>query len=98
MTRPLPHPTPIELRCAPEAGALSLLDHALHSAAFALLARNPEVFDECAPSHLLDRRALAAEAVLRDAKALQGALRRYLDVTIGHGREQVEPYGDDEMF
>jgi hypothetical protein len=98
MTRPLPHPTPIGLTYAPEAGALSLLDHALHSAAFALLAANPEVRDECAQSHRLDRRALAAEAVLRDAKALQGALRRYLDVTIGHAREQIEFYADDDIF
>jgi hypothetical protein len=98
MTNPVPHPTPIELTYAPESGALSLLDHAVHSAAFALLAANPKIRDEYVKSRDLDRHALAAEAVLRDAKALQGALRRYLDLTIGRCGEPFPLDDDDRPF
>jgi hypothetical protein len=52
MTNPVPHPTPIELTYAPESGALSLLDHAVHSAAFALLAANPKIRDEYVKSRV----------------------------------------------
>ena len=97
MNGPISHPTPIELRHAPEAGALALLDHALFSAAFALLATNETVRDECVDGRHLDKQALAAEAVLRDAKALQGALRRYLDLAIARAKEQIR-FEDDCVF
>ena len=43
MTRPEPTPTPPEIARVPECAALSVLDHALYTAGFALLAVNPRV-------------------------------------------------------
>jgi len=81
MTRPEPTPTPPEIARAPECAALSLLDNALYTAGFALLAVNPRVADaDFAPSRL-DRREILAEAILNHAEVLQCALRRYREAT-----------------
>lgn len=92
MNRPESTPTPPELARAPECAALSLLDNALYTAAFALLAANPRIaeadFEPCA----LDRREVLAEAILKHSEALQSTLRRYREAAAGWPR--VRP-GDD---
>lgn len=54
---------------APDCAALSLLDNALYTAAFALLAANPRIakadFEPCA----IDRREVLAEAILKHSAA-----------------------------
>ncbi len=84
MTCPNPAPTPPEIARAPECAALSVLDHALHTAAFALLAANPAAAD-AEFRNSLDRREILAEAILRQTEALQALLRRYRATAIGWG-------------
>jgi len=85
MTNPEPPPTPPELAHAPECAALSILDHTLYAAGFALLAVNPAVADsEFARS--LDRREILADVILKQVDVLQSALRRYRDAAMGPGR------------
>ena len=75
--RPESTPTPPDLARAPECAALSLLDNALYTASFALLAVNPRVADADFEPSRLDRRELLAEAIINHAAALQTALCRY---------------------
>ena len=79
MIQPAPTPTPPELARAAELAALSLLDNALYTAAFALLAVNPQVLDADFEPHRLGRREILAEAIINHAELLQGVLRRYRD-------------------
>lgn len=76
---PAPTPTPHELARAAELAALSLLDNALYTAAFALLAANPRVVDADFEPHRLDRREILADAIIKHAEVLQSALRHYRD-------------------
>jgi len=85
MTRPEAAPIPPELVRAPECAALSILEHALHTASFALLAVNPSVGDQ-EFKRQLDRRELLADVILKQVDALQGVLRRYRDVAVGTER------------
>ena len=82
MTNPEPPPTPPELARAPECAALSILDHALYTAGFALLAVNPAIADG-EFSRTLDRREILADVILKQVDVLQSALRRYRDAAIG---------------
>ena len=82
MTKPEPTPVPHELVRAPECAALSILEHALHTACAALLAVNPAIGDE-EFRRQLDRRELLAELILKHVDVLQGAVQRYRDVAVG---------------
>jgi len=92
MIRPEHAPTPPELVRAPECAALSILDHALYAASFALLAVNPAAADG-EFDRQLDRRELLADIILQQADVLQGALRRYRDIAVG-----TERYVRDSPF
>ena len=89
MTKPEPTPTPPELARAPECAALSVLDNALYTAGFALLAVNPRVADADFEPSRLDRRELLAEAILKHAEVLQSTLRRYREATAEWPRTRV---------
>lgn len=92
ITKPDPMPTPPEIARAPECAALSILDHALFGAGFALLAANPRAADaDCERG--LDRRELLAEAIIKHADVLQSALRRYRDAVAAWPRGR--PVDDD---
>jgi len=93
ITRPNPPPTPPELTRAPECAALSILEHALYGAGFALIAANPRVAD-ADEQRGLDRREILAEAIVKQADALQSALRRYRDAVAAWPRVP----GVDEPF
>lgn len=80
MTRPECPPTPPEIARSPEGAVLSILEHALFGASFALLAVNPKVAD-AELEHRLDRREMLAEVILKQAEVLQAALRRYRDAS-----------------
>ena len=77
--QPASTPTPPELARAAELAALSLLDNALYTAAFALLAANPRLVDADFEPHRLDRKEVLAETIIRHAEALQAVLRHYRD-------------------
>lgn len=77
--RPASTPTPPELARAAELAALSVLDNALYTAAFALLAVNPRVADADFEPHRIDRRELLADVIIRHAEVLQTLLRHYRD-------------------
>ena len=81
ITTPEPTPTPPELARTPECAALSVLDHALYTAGFALLAVNPRVADVDFEPSRFDRRELLAEAIIKHADVLQCALRRYREAS-----------------
>jgi len=87
--RPAQTPTPPELACAAELAALSLLDNALYTAAFALLAVNPRVVDDDFEPHRLDRREILADAIIKHAEVLQSALRHYRDAASPWPRHRV---------
>lgn len=70
-------PTPPELARAAELAALSVLDNALYTAAFALLAVNPRVADADFEPYRLDRREILADVIIKHAEILQTVLRRY---------------------
>lgn len=88
MIRPEPPPTPPELVRAPECAALSILDHALYTACFALLAVNPAAAD-AEFDRQLDRREILADIILKQVDVLQTALRRYRDIAVGTDRYVV---------
>lgn len=98
MIQPAPTPTPPELARAPECAALSLLDNALYTAAFALLAINPRILDGDFEPHRLDRRELLAEAIIQHAELLQSAVRRYRDAASEWPRYQYQYRSADEPF
>lgn len=77
--QPASTPTPPELARAAELAALSMLDNALYTAAFALLAANPRVDDADFEPHRLDRREMLADAIIKHAVVLQTILRHYRD-------------------
>lgn len=77
--QPASTPTPQELARAAELAALSLLDNALYTAAFALLAVNPRVVDVDFEPYRLDRREVLADAIIKHAEVLQSVLRHYRD-------------------
>lgn len=79
LSKPESTPTPPELTRAPECAALSVLDNALYTSAFALLAANPRVVDADFEPRALDRREILAEVIIKQAETLQSALRRYRD-------------------
>lgn len=81
ITSPEPTPTPPQLTHAPECVALSLLDNALYTAGFALLAVNPRAADADFEPFNLDHRDLLAEAILTQADILQRAIHRYRRTT-----------------
>lgn len=90
--KPDPTPTPPELARAPECAALSILEHALYGAGFALLAANPRVAD-ADEQRGLDRREILAEAIVNQADALQSTLRRYRDAVAAWPRVHIdEPF------
>ena len=91
MIRPEPPPTPPELVRAPECAALSILDHALYTAGFALLAVNPAAAD-AEFDRQLDRREILADIILKQADVLQTALRRYRDIAVGTDRYVRDPF------
>lgn len=89
MLCPDPTPTPPELARAPECAALSILDHALYAAGFALLAVNPAITDgEFART--LDRREILADVILKQIDVIQAALRRYRDAAAGQARYVID--------
>ena len=90
MTRPEPTPTPPEIARAPECAALSVLDNALYTAGFALLAVNPRVADADFEPSRLDRRELIAETILKHADVMQCMLRRYREATSEWPRVRVD--------
>lgn len=92
MIRPEHAPTPPELVRAPECAALSILDHALYAAGFALLAVNPAAAD-AEFARQLDRREILADVILKQVDVLQAALRRYRDIAVG-----TERYMRDDPF
>jgi hypothetical protein len=94
MTRPECPPTPPEIARAPEGAALSILEHVLFSASFALLAANPRVADADF-EHRLDRREMLADVILKHAEVLQTALRRYRDAAADWPRPRV---ANDDPF
>jgi hypothetical protein len=77
--QPASTPTPPELARAAELASLSVLDNALYTAAFALLAANPRVADTDFEPHRLDRREILADVIIKHAEILQTVLRRYRD-------------------
>ena len=77
--QPASTPTPPELARAAELAALSILDNALYTAAFALLAVNPRVVDTDFEPQRLDRREVLADVIIKHAEVLQSALRHYRD-------------------
>lgn len=77
--QPAATPTPPELARAAELAALSVLDNALYTAAFALLAANPRVADADFEPYRLDRREVLADVIIKQAEVLQMILRRYRD-------------------
>ena len=79
VTQPASTPTPPELAGAAERAALSMLDNALYTAAFALLAANSRVEDADFEPHRLDRREMLADTIIKHAEALQAILRHYRD-------------------
>jgi hypothetical protein len=93
-TPPQSTPTPPELTRAPECAALSLLDNALYTATFALLAINPRVADADFEPCAFDRRELLAEAIIKQSEALQSILRRYRETAAGWQRVRLS----DDMF
>ena len=93
ITKPDPMPTPPEIARAPECAVLSILDHALFGAGFALLAANPRAADDCERG--LDRREILAEAIIKHADVMQSALRRYRDAVAAWPRVRGV---DDDPF
>lgn len=89
MLSPEPTPTPPELARAPECAALSILDHALYAAGFALLAVNPAITDG-EFSRTLDRREILADVILKQIDVIQAALRRYRDAAAGPARYVID--------
>lgn len=77
--QPASTPTPPELARAGELAVLSILDNALYTAAFALLAVNPRVVDADFEPHRLDRREILADTIIKHAEVLQASLRHYRD-------------------
>jgi flavorubredoxin len=77
--QPASTPTPHELARAAELAALSVLDHALYTAAFALLAANPKIIDDDFEQHRYDRREVLADVIIKHAEVLQTILRHYRD-------------------
>lgn len=69
--QPASTPTPPELARAAELAALSILDTALYTAAFALLAANPRVVDADDEPHRLDHREILADVIIKHAEILQ---------------------------
>lgn len=89
IARPDPPPTPPEIAHAPECAALSMLEHALFGAGFALLAANPRVADADFERRL-DRREMLADVILQHAAVLQAVLRRYRDASAEWPRQIVD--------
>lgn len=87
-------PTPPELARAGELATLSILDNALYTAAFALLAVNPRLADADFEPYRLDRRELLADAIIKHAEVLQAALRHYRDAASQWPRHR----GADDPF
>lgn len=94
MTRPECPPTPLEIARSPESAALSILEHALFGASFALLAANPRVADADFDERL-DRREMLADVILKHADVLQSTLRRYRDASAESPRPRTV---DDDPF
>ena len=96
ITRPEPTPTPPELARAPECASIALLDNALYTTAFALLAANPRIADADYEVGVLNRREIIADVIVKHADVLQSALRSYRDVAYDWDRFHIE--NDDEPF
>jgi hypothetical protein len=71
-------PTPPEIDRAPEIALLAVLDHALDTAAAAVIAAHPNILDDEPLYRRLDRPEMkAADAILTRARRLRDALDQY---------------------